>query len=453
MKQVRLTSEVKMKNPKFLLSPVAILIGIAAGIAAGIWFKPGVVILKPIGDIYLSLLQMCVIPVMASAVVISIGKLMRDGNANVYIKKIAASFSLMLLSVALLCTIAAIAAAPLTETGTDVKKEIGKMMLQNESASSASLQENSVIKEIDTRYHEVEKEANLLIKFLIDIIPKNIFSALSNGENLKIIFVFILFGIMLKFTTDSIYNGIMVLFEGIYQVFQKIIKILMYMLPFGLCGLISDQFSTMGFSVLIPLTRLVLLILIVSILIFAVCSIIIRLCTGKSINSILSAMKDTIIISLGTRNSFAAIPSAIDAFQNKLEMDPDRVNLTLPLGITICRYGNVMIFSICSVFAARLYNHKIDMQAVIMIAFISVLAAMAASGAPGIIARTMIAMVLTPLGIPSQAIIVMLIAIDPIIDPLTTLINVYPNCAAAAIVSSGGKKEPESLREEGCVNV
>jgi len=93
------------------------------------------------------------------------------------------------------------------------------------------------------------------------------------------------------------------------------------------------------------------------------------------------------------------------------------------------------------------------MQTVIIIVTISVLAAMAASGAPGIIARTMIAMVLTPLGIPSQAIVVMLIAIDPIIDPLTTLINVYPNCAAAAIVSSSGKTKPDSLRKEECLNV
>lgn len=164
-------------------------------------------------------------------------------------------------------------------------------------------------------------------------------------------------------------------------------------------------------------------------------------------------MKDTIIISLGTRNSFAAIPSAIEAFQNRLELDPERVNLTMPLGITICRYGNVMLFSICSVFAARLYNHKLDIQTIVIIVCISVLAAMAASGAPGIIARTMIAMVLTPLGIPAQAIIVMLIAIDPIIDPLTTLINVYPNCAVTAIVSGSKKTKTKSFGEIECENV
>ena len=92
-----------MKKPKFLLSPITILLGIAVGIAVGVGYKPAVALLKPIGDIYLSLLHMCVIPVMVSAVVISIGKLMKDGNAAVYIKKIVATFSIMLLSVSLLC--------------------------------------------------------------------------------------------------------------------------------------------------------------------------------------------------------------------------------------------------------------------------------------------------------------------------------------------------------------
>ena len=52
------------------------------------------------------------------------------------------------------------------------------------------------------------------------------------------------------------------------------------------------------------------------------------------------------------------------------------------------------------------------------------------------VARTMIGMVLAPIGIPSEAIIVMLMALDPIIDPITTIINVYPNCAATCLIAA-----------------
>lgn len=442
-----------MKKFKFLLNPTAILIGMVIGIAAGIWCKPAVRYLKPLGSVYMSLLLMCVLPIMASAIVVSIGKLMKNGNTAVYIKKIMAGFSIMLISVAFLSVVITIIARPLTDTGSSIKKEIGKIMLESGNSGTTSEEDNTVLIEIDTRYHRVTEKDNALLDFFVDdIIPENIFLAFTKGENLKVVFISVIFGIMLKFVSEDIYSVIMLFFQGVYQIFQKFISILLYILPFGLCGLLANQTSTTGFSMLVPLLRLVLLVLVISIVIFICSTIVIKLFTRKSIGFILRAVKDVIIIALGTRNSFAAIPSAIEASQNKLGLNKNGVNLVLPLGITMCRYGNIMLFSIFSVFAARLYYHKIDLQTVLIIITISILAAMAASGASGIVARTMISMVLTPLGIPAQAIIVMLITIDPIIDPIITLINIYPNCAATAVISSDRKIIQKNFVKEGCLD-
>ncbi len=61
---------------------------------------------------------------------------------------------------------------------------------------------------------------------------------------------------------------------------------------------------------------------------------------------------------------------------------------------------------------------------------------MAASGAPSLVSRTMISMVLLPLGIPAEAIIVILLAIDPVLDPILTLMSTYPNYALTAIIAN-----------------
>ena len=66
--------------------------------------------------------------------------------------------------------------------------------------------------------------------------------------------------------------------------------------------------------------------------------------------------------------------------------------------------------------------------------------AMAASGAPSLISRTMISIVLLPLDIPSGAIIILLLAIDPIIDPIITLISTYPNYALTAMIANDGSR-------------
>jgi proton glutamate symport protein len=143
---------------------------------------------------------------------------------------------------------------------------------------------------------------------------------------------------------------------------------------------------------------------------------------------------EVIILCLGTRNSFAAIPGSIAGVKESLKTQDERIGIVIPLGVTLCRYGNVMTFSIGAIFAMQLYGFAIKPESILIIIVTSILASMATSGTPGIVSRTMIALVLGPLGIPSSAIIVILIALDPILDPIITLINVYPNCVAAASV-------------------
>ena len=66
---------------------------------------------------------------------------------------------------------------------------------------------------------------------------------------------------------------------------------------------------------------------------------------------------------------------------------------------------------------------------------LSVLTAVAGAGTPGIIAVAMLSIIFTPLGLPSSAMIVLLLAINPVIEPVTTLTNVYANCAATVLIA------------------
>jgi proton glutamate symport protein len=186
-------------------------------------------------------------------------------------------------------------------------------------------------------------------------------------------------------------------------------------------------------------------------IIFVVCVLIISKMTGASLRKQFKAMYSTIMISIGTRSSFAALPNAIQGFTEGLGVSGTAVNSVLPLGISLCGFGNIMVYSLGSFFAIGLYNYQIGIVGLIMVLVGIILTAMAASGAPGLVASSMISMILAPLGLPAQAIIVMLIAIDPLIDPFATLANVYPNCAATAIISGGrinaNKKAGSSLEQ------
>ena len=73
----------------------------------------------------------------------------------------------------------------------------------------------------------------------------------------------------------------------------------------------------------------------------------------------------------------------------------------------------------------------------------SVLAGVAASGAPGIAALSMMSIILVPLGLPVEVAVILLVAIDPIIDPILTVMNILSNCALTCVVG----RTREAVRE------
>lgn len=426
-----------MKNNRFsfLLSPWLVLFGMSLGIIIGIYFKDVALLLKPLGEIYISILKMCILPIMVSAVLVSLSKLLRSEGTNTCLKKITYTFLLSMFTVSLLSTAVGIVSIPFINGHTDMKKQIGKIMLQK-NPDSPHTSFTSVVREIDSRYHVVEEKINpTIVDFILDMIPRNIFSSLANEYTLQIVFFFIVLGIMMKFVSADSSDIITSIFEGIFEAFQKIINFAMYFLPLGLCALMASQFKDLGLSILITLAQFITVIYLCCFAVFLVSTIIIWKYTKKPYLSQFVALKDAILLAIGTRSSYAALPSAMSGLVNNLKMDHDKTHLIVPLGFTLCKYGKILIFCIGAVFAANLYDFNMGIQSFIIIVVSSVLAGMAASGAPSIVSRGMITIVLAPLGIPAGAIIVILLAIDPIVDPFITLISTYPNYAIAAVIS------------------
>jgi len=427
-----------MKNRlSFLLSPWSVLTGMLVGIIIGLNFTGLVPYIEPVGKIYLSVLKMCVIPILASAVVTSIGKLVNSQHKSSYIRKLILVFVILLFAISTISVIIGVGSQIFYDIDIETQKTIGEIAIDsNKGAVEGTVVPGTVIREINSQINQSDDSGQYrLIDFIINIVPENIFKALAEDENLQVIFFFLIFGIMMKFISSEATATIMTFFDGVFMAFQSLIKIIMYLLPFGLAALVAAQFSQIGFPVLISLVQFILIIYFAAALIFIIITIIIWQKSNKGYFEQLKAVGETLLISLGTRNSFAAIPSSITALSEELDFDSDTVNLSVPLGVSLCRFGNVMVFSLGAVFASQLYGYSLGIEEYMIIVIVSVLAGMATSGAPGIIARTMIGMVLTPLGIPAAAIIALLLAIDPVIDPITTVINIYPNLGAAAIIA------------------
>lgn len=429
------TSEIFSVKSEWLLSPWAIFISMIIGILIGVYQKNHAALIAPFGKIYLSLLQMCILPILISAVASSLGGLVNSRKTKDSIKRMLLVFCAGLIVTATLGLLCGIIGRPGSGLNEETQAVLGELV---KSSNSDSALEMFFFSENQTP----DKKPNLM-DFFVQIIPSNIIQSMTDGKNLQVLFFAVILGIASGFIPQRNSDNLLMLLEGIYQAFSKVIKWAMYILPFALCCLMADQVSQIGTEILFAMTKFVAVFYVCCLLIVSINTLIIWKRSEKSFPEVLSGIKEPVIIALATRSSLATIPSALDAMHNKLGYDKTNTNLLIPLGITICRYGSIAYFAISTIFIAQLYDTPLGLQGMIIAMIGSILAGMATSGATGVLTLSMMLLVLEPLGLPFDAVLVLFIAIDPIVDPPRTLIIVYSACASSALIS--GRKKHTSL--------
>jgi hypothetical protein len=150
-------------------------------------------------------------------------------------------------------------------------------------------------------------------------------------------------------------------------------------------------------------------------------------------------MFEPVMLAFATRNSMATLPSAITCLDDKMNFDRTAVNLTLPLGMTLGRFGNVFYFAVAVFFVVQIYGMELAAAQYATIFLGVIFAGTATAGASGIVTLSVISIVLSPLNLPVEAVLVIFMAIDPIIDPFRTFLLVYGNMGATTLIA--GKKK------------
>ncbi len=226
------------------------------------------------------------------------------------------------------------------------------------------------------------------------------------------------------------------------SVFQIIIAAVVKLLPVGVCFLVAGQLSNISAEVIFVMLKFVVMSCATLLFFFFLASIFMWRNSGVSYLKSISMMRDPIFVSLTTNSSIAAMPAAISSLIENFKFDRSATNLIMPLGIVTCRYGNIIYFSFATIFIAQLYSLPLDTYSYLIILLGAIVGGLTTSGATGVVTLSMMNIVLEPLGLPFGAVLVLFIAVDPIIDPLRTLLIVYVNSAATALIAKREKDDP-----------
>ncbi len=418
---------IKASRAAMLKHPLVILLAIVVGVGLGILAKDVAKTLAPIGDLYLFFIQMTVYPILVSAIVSGLARLIKARSAGGNLLRMTVVF----IACMLIVSVCGLLTGLVGEPGGDLDEQARQVLGQLINQSDGNVLEVSLSAPADDPVH---RQVDFW-DFLRMLVPPNIFQALNLGLALQIVFFSIIFGIALGNIRSEASDLLINFLLSVLEAFQQLIAWSLYGLPFALVCLIATQVASVGVEIFSAMLKFTVLFWIVGAVLFVVSTLVIWLRSGlRNPLRVLWSLCDPIMISFATRSSFAALPASISAMQNDLYFERESVSLMLPLGITIGRYGNIIYFALASLFVVQLYNQPLSAAELAIIVIGSVFAGMATAGSSGILTLAMIGIILTPLGLPVEAVLIIMMAVDAVIDPMRTFLIVYMNIAATALI-------------------
>ncbi|KYG30385.1 cation:dicarboxylate symporter family transporter [Priestia endophytica] len=403
-----------------------IFIGLALGIAVGAFFygnETATAILQPIGDIFLHLIKMIVIPIVIAALVVSIAgvgdikKLGKLGGKTILYFEIVTTIAL---AVGLL-------AANLFHPGTGIDME-------NLEKSNISTYEETA---------QSKEDVSIADQF-VHIIPSNIFQSLAEGDLLAIVFFSVLLGIGVAVVGEK-GKPVLSFFDGILEAMFWITNLVMKFAPFGVFALIGVNVAKFGIGSLVPLGKLVLVIyLTMFFFVFVILGFIAKI-VGVNIFVMMRILKDELILAFTTASSEAVLPRLIEKME-KFGCPKAVTSLVIPTGYTFNLDGSSIYQAIAAVFIAQMYGIHLSLGEQITLLLVLMLTSKGMAGVTGA-SFVVVLTTLSSMGLPLEG-MAFIAGIDRILDMLRTSVNVVGNALASIVMSKweGGFDQEKAKR-------
>lgn len=407
------------------LNPWVVLVSLSAGFLMGM-YEPNVALkLGFVGNIYVDLLKMIALPFMVSAVIFSMQRLFREGGAGTLMTRVGVVFITFSLVVALLGALTLLVMKPGENLSSDTMQTFGKIIGGDLTASDTVISLQGVDEPVRTLgFSDV----------LLSLVPSNIFASLANGETLKTLVFALLFGFAVGQVPARISDGLTQALETIYHSCQTLMRWLNYPLPIILFCMSAAQIAKTGVGPLTAMAQFVFAFFIASLMVLTLATLIIWKRSNATLGETLHAQKGPFALALATRNSATCMPIMIESLVERLGFARSRVELMVPLSVTLLRIGPVIYYVAATLFIAQLYDKSLGLADFSIVVVSSILAGFASAGMTGLLTVSLIGLTCNYLGLPFEAAFILFLAVDPICDMLRTLVLVIGNNAAVSLI-------------------
>ncbi|MGI6784095.1 MAG: dicarboxylate/amino acid:cation symporter [Aminivibrio sp.] len=385
-------------------------IGFVLGIAAGVVFGDKVQYVDPIGQVFLALLKMLIVPLVFSSLVV--------GAASIGDPRDLGRIGVKTLVLYLATTAVAIVIGLVL--GNFLQPGVGLALSEGAAAFKAP-------------------EAPSIKKVILDLFPSNPIKAAADGVMLQIIIFALFLGVSAVLAGEK-GKPLISFFDSMAEAMYKLTGIVMKTAPYGVFALIAVTVAQYGISVLAPFAKVILAVYAGCIIhALVVYSGLITVFVKKSPFWFFKGVQAPALTAFVTRSSAAALPVSMEAAQKNLGISEKVSSFVLPLGATINMDGTALYQGVCALFVAQAYGLPLTMGAQLNIVLTATLASIGTAGVPGA-GLIMLTLVLTAVGLPLEG-AALVAGIDAVLDMARTCINVVgDSCVAAVVASTEGEK-------------
>ncbi len=432
----------RKRDKHWLLSPWAVVLAMVLGGTTGSLLASPVFFAGPLSGLFIRFWQLCVLPIMITAVITSIYRLLVEGTDSGMVRRLLVVLPAALLTVALLGVFLGAWGQP----GLDFPPHAQQVLIR----SMPEVMEGA------PRQDVFEK----LMHMARSIVPDNVLAPVVHNQALAVLFIALFFGVMLTRCRVETRQSVVNVLDAVQGVFTGMVRSSLYLLPVALYLLTLDFTARVGMEVLGAIFRLtgLMALALVPPLIFGVASLRIRL--GFPFKVLVNRFLPMIMLAFSTRSSVVAMPLGMEALRGLTDekrpdkspggqsdgrhgLDQDQTMAAFPLFLMACHCGFTIFFCLVPIFIGQVFQVEFTLAHYAFIVFGAALSALAATGALAMSHVLLLPIICDPLGLPAEPAILVGYALLTIMSPLSAAVQTLFSSGLTAMVVAN---KPESSR-------
>ena len=380
---------------------------------------------EPIGQIFLRLLFMLVIPLLFSALIVGISEM---GEVR-SLRRIGLRTLLYTVIVSSIAVAVSLAVVNLLQPGAGVDRAVAATMLQ-ESAGRAG----EIVK--------TGAEQPSGVDAFINIVPNNLVAVMgSNSAILSVMFFALFFGIGLLLTDTPAARTLQRGFEGLFDVTMRLIMLVIKLAPIAVACFMFNLAALFGWDLLIRLSAYVgVVLLALAIQMFVVFPVLLKTLGKKSPIAFFRETQEASVMAFSTASSNATLPTSLKVAETQLKLPAKVSRFVLTVGATANQNGTAMFEGVTVIFLAQFFGIDLSLGQQLTVMLVCILGGIGTAGVPAG-SLPVIALILAMVGIDPQA-IALVLGVDRFLDMCRTTLNVIGDLVAAQVISA---HEPDDV--------